>query len=482
MRNIINTILSLFLAMTLQGCTEWLNPGSEDRIMEDDLFKTEKGFITALNGVYLDMLDRNLYGGKLTCELSDVLAQLYDCSAENHKYNALWRFNDESKRNFVTSIWSKCYYNLNAINTILENCESRKSILSDRYYHVIKGEAFALRALLHFELLRIFGPIYCLEPHAESIVYMESSNLYLRPLLKASDVAEHILADLECAELCLENMDPIIDDGPLHSSSVNGESNAMRYRTVRMNYYAVLALTARVALYCDLKEKALTYAERVIEEAQIQKKWFHFATRQQVEGNGAEGADRVFQSEILFGLHNVKRSTLYEGIFSNQLSLLTVLRPNEIMLSYYYDDLVNDLRLNQWKILRDGGSVVEEKKSLYFVKYEDVSDNGEGYATLMPIIKLSEMYLIIAECAPSYQKRFAALNAIRSARNINNYDDLYKFDKMVEMEFRREFIGEGQLFWFYKRRNAETINSYREYMQEFTMEKNIIYSLCLRAK
>lgn len=60
----------------------------------------------------------------------------------------------------MSGCWNRSYALLNNVNTILEHCESDRNVLDDTYYHMIKGEALALRALLHFELFRIFGPSY----------------------------------------------------------------------------------------------------------------------------------------------------------------------------------------------------------------------------------------------------------------------------------------------------------------------------------
>ena len=38
---------------------------------------------------------------------------------------------------------------------------------------MIIGEAMALRAFLHFDMLRLFGPVYKLHPEMESIPYNE---------------------------------------------------------------------------------------------------------------------------------------------------------------------------------------------------------------------------------------------------------------------------------------------------------------------
>ncbi|MEG2556778.1 MAG: hypothetical protein RSA53_11915, partial [Odoribacter sp.] len=82
------------------------------------------------------------------------------------------------------------------------------------------------------------------------------SKIEVRPLLPANEVYEKIKADLKAAESYLQKSDPIITEGALFS--IGGyDGNDMRYRNLRMNYFAVQALLARVALYCDEKPLAL---------------------------------------------------------------------------------------------------------------------------------------------------------------------------------------------------------------------------------
>ena len=84
------TVIFSFLLFLLStsSCKEWLRTDSEDRIMEDALFSNEAGFYTALNGVYIGLLNTNLYGQKLTTSTFDILAQYYDTSKplNTHKH------------------------------------------------------------------------------------------------------------------------------------------------------------------------------------------------------------------------------------------------------------------------------------------------------------------------------------------------------------------------------------------------------------
>ena len=78
----------------------------------------------------------------------------------------------------------------------------------------------------------------------------------------------------------------------------------------------------------------------------------------------------------------------------------------------------------------------------------------------MPLIKMSEMYYMAAECLNARGQRKKAielLNEVRKSRGIaesNNLPltlDQEKVTKEIEKEWRKEFLGEGQLFYFYKR-------------------------------
>ena len=89
----------------------------------------------------------------------------------------------------------------------------------------------------------------------------------------------------------------------------------------------------------------------------------------------------------------------------------------------------------------------------FFVKYGDVADNGFEFAKLLPMIRMSEMYLIKAECTKDYK----ALNPIRKARNIPQLKSNIGLNGYIEDEYVREFIGEGQLFWYYKRKGITSI-------------------------
>ena len=248
----------------------------------------------------------------------------------------------------------------------------------------------------------------------------------------------------------------------------------MAYRSMRLNYYAVRAYIARLALYIGDRETALSYAKSVIKETQEDNQWFPLITR--AAATTPMKQDRIYQSEILFGLYNLKRGTIFDNTFSNKMGNNVVLRPSSDNIEALYEDntKLNDWRYTeQWMTLKDPDG--NEQK--YFVKYMPVDDTdasgvSQGYTYIVPIMRISEMYLIVAECETDETEAFSYLNKLRAARGIAMVEPGPDRQKLVEAEFRREFIGEGQLFWFYKRLNLTEIPSCTNFNEMVAMQES----------
>ncbi|MDE5612912.1 MAG: RagB/SusD family nutrient uptake outer membrane protein, partial [Odoribacter sp.] len=154
--------IAILPLLLLSSCNNWLKIEPDDRVMEQKLFSSREGFITALNGVYIEMSSSVLYGGQMLV-IPDILAQYYTAAMPNeHRYVHFSNFNygQQSVKSAYQSIWEKYYTLIVNCNTILEHCDEGREVLGEEYYNVVKGEALALRAFFHFEVLRIWGPVY----------------------------------------------------------------------------------------------------------------------------------------------------------------------------------------------------------------------------------------------------------------------------------------------------------------------------------
>lgn len=449
MKKNIAVILAISLVFTMASCKKWLEINPEDRIMEEKLFSNREGFITALNGVYIEMNNTTLYGGNMQVDIFDVMAQYYLTKGEHaYQYYAKYDYEQASLKSTFDNIWIQYYKQIANCNTIIEQCDLKKGMLGEEYYNLIKGEALGLKAFFHFELLKIFGPVFSEDREMISIPYRETAELVITPLLKASEVKERIIRDFTEAEELLAKSDPVIHEGPLFSENPAGNGNDFRYRTVRLNYYAVQALIARASLYFGDKIKAAEYAGKVIKEVHTDKNWFPFI----LESSNPQTDDRVYQSELLFATYNMKKPDIFKNRFSNSLNDLGVLRMDETMLDHLFE--TGDYRFrHQWETLKNP----DDKQQLYFIKYKDVTvaNNAEAqlktYRYLVPLVRIIEMYYIMAEVEPNTSKALEYLNKARSARNLPDITGVADIDAEIEKEYRREFAGEGQLFFYYKR-------------------------------
>ena len=233
------------------SCSNFLDVQPKNVQSEKQLFAARGGFYTAVNGVYDKLSSASLYGGNLSYSLVDVIAKCYEPMTSSMYFQALVTasYSESFIETQLSSIWREAYNAILNCNVIIENVDKNEGILSEQEAALIKGEMLAVRACLHFDMLRLFGPVYKNDPTALSIPYNESSQVSVLPLLPIDSILEYkILRDLQQAERLIEGNDPIIENGPM-ASLEDDQDVYLRYRQLRFNYYAILGLMARVYLY-----------------------------------------------------------------------------------------------------------------------------------------------------------------------------------------------------------------------------------------
>lgn len=463
---------SLLLAGSLSSCSDWLAVDMEDSILENKLFETTNGYLSVLNGAYTKMNVN--YSSTLSMGVIDVMAQYYNVSQNsNHSYYAYANFNFEQFKSTSNNLWTTQYAIISDLNALLEHCNDPQSALSSTYANYVKGEALALRAFFHFDLLRIYGPIYNEESAGVlTIPYQETSATDIQPLLPACEVMAKVIGDLTAAADLLKE-DRIRTDGVMNSDAEDvNEDNSLRYRQYRMNYYAVQALLARAYLWMGDRENAYRIAKALITENQ-EKEVFPWTAKNQVT---TSNSDRVFSSEVIFSLYNTSRVNLYNSMFKNTVSTTSILTfkgdsmeegAEENKLTKYFDDLGDLRREYMWSVEEveqtdENGGVTGVTTALCCYKYADVGLANCRY--MIPLIRMSEVYLIAAECSDNVEEAMEYINAIRTARNCVRlaYDESTTADAVktyITKEFMREVIGEGQLFFYYKRNAMESVLS-----------------------
>lgn len=440
------------------SCDSWLEVKPYDKISEGELQKSEEGYQKMLNGIYIDLNSDALYGQSLSVEMIEVMGGAYAIGTDNsvwgnYKDLSNYQYGTEYWRNRLDQTWNKAYALILNCNKILENIDQNQDLFTGGNYYAVKGEALALRAMLHFDMLRLFGPVYAKDSDKKAIPYYNKQTNSPEPILTAKEVAEKVVADLEEARILLAN-DPVKTEGTLMSGSQDGTSNFMRYRALRLNYYAVEALLARVNLYMGNKTEAFKYATDVIKTAD--QGIFPFVDKSLVIGSPAD-PDRIFSSEVLFALTNTSRSKIHKNFNDPSRLPNYVFRMDDNLMSNivyggaattggYQDDY------------RYRANWIATGSNRYFYKYSDMVANGSIQNTMIPMIRLGEMFLIAAESqSDNLANGVQYVNALRRNRGVANLQTLTS--DLLKYEYIRELYGEGQLFYLYKRLNSDIITS-----------------------
>ncbi|MNL41379.1 SusD family protein [compost metagenome] len=121
----------------------------------------------------------------------------------------------------------------------------------------------------------------------------------------------------------------------------------------------------------------------------------------------------------------------------------------------YYDNAAEDFRYLYWFAENNEGN-------FFLKKYAQRTEAAwpVAYRNKMPMIRLPEMYFIAAEAlkATNITKAAELINTVRTHRGLTNVSiNAGNFDAVLLQEFRKEFIGEGQLFFYHKRKNTPRI-------------------------
>ena len=450
--------LLIIVMAGLVSCKKWLDVTPQSDIAQGVLFSTQAGFEEALNGVYSRCAQEDSYGKEITCGFLDVLAQNYvitNLDPQAYRQTSMYNYNDEHFISRRDDAWKALYAAIANSNLILHHIDGKRDVFTGREYELIKGEALALRAYLHFDLLRLFGPSYVNDPSALAIPYVVDFTNKITPMSTVRGVIDTAIKDLTAAKELLKISDPILDAGykvgyPVKDSSTE-ESGLLflQNRRHRMNYYAVCGELARIYLYKGDKVNALANALEVINSNK-----FPWTRQNDFLNPDDEKKDRILYRELVFAWYIPNTSGALNSRFRDGENALFITSSEGQNLYETGGVGGEDFRFKQWFSEKSGGLGTR----LQLEKYYRDGDANIHYQ-VAPALRLSEIYYIAAECTFDTDpvKAWGYFNTVRFYRGIGSAitDEPSKDVFMTELvkECRKEFYGEGQIFYMYKRLN-----------------------------
>lgn len=447
------------------GCSDWLDVKPRTEMREDEVFQTEDGFKQALIGAYIQMASSDLYGKNMTMYFPEILAQNFKTLSYQRNteyYIEHWDFESTNVESLIDGIWKAYYKVIVHLNNILGHIDEAKDIFSYGNYELVKGEALGLRAFLHLDLLRMFGPIpneaasgKLAIPYAEEM--SKDPNLF--QTLAYAEVCEKIIRDLDAAEELLKH-DPLVegnnyDLNDWYQNEGEPTDDWQYFRQQRFNYYAVKGTKARYYHWIGDETNAVKYAKEVIDSEK-----FRLANENDYNGVNYDYENSlVMLSEHLFGLNVPDLQDIVQPLFKDEEPALSIEYSDDIALAY--ENSTSDIRNKPnryWQTVNMGWDTYN-----YFLKY--TGNDDVAASDCVPLLRLAEMYFILIEDSAigtvnEYWRSFILARGLSENLEGTLTSEEAIRDRM-EKEYRKEFMGEGQMFYFYKK-HAYTAYSWPE--------------------
>ena len=238
-------LLSLVLCSLLfASCKKVLEVVSPNAVADNTIFNSVNGLHNARIGMYSSLQDKGYYGGYFP-----LLAECYTDNGSTGGYDVIDLNNIAAKKVdpaniFVQGIYQAVYNSIYTANKIIGNIDKVPGLADDEKSNTL-GEALFVRALGHFDLLRMFGEHWD-KTSAYGVSLAISTDKSSTPIARSTvdNSYKQIIADLQQSITKLNTF------------------NGNQYASVT----AAKALLARVYLYYGDNAKAASLATDVIND------------------------------------------------------------------------------------------------------------------------------------------------------------------------------------------------------------------------
>jgi starch-binding outer membrane protein, SusD/RagB family len=426
MKNIKNIILLLSLVL-LSSCNGFLEKAPILDQSTDITMSTYAGLNSAVAGAYGPLYSTTWYGADyvITGEMrSGNGRREADGDFQSNRY--IGDYNWNYSEDVTSGMWGMAYYVISAVNNVLANLEGKEAEgVTTQDLNNLKAECLFLRALSHFDIVRLYGQPYTSGATTLGVPVVLVTDPNGKPARNTvEEVYKQIVTDLLDAEAA-------IDPTYTRKGVVDVKSSA--------DIYSIQALLARVYSSMGDWANAAKYASKVIDS----KKFNVWTPEQYLTAWSKNIADK--DGEVIFEVYG-KKSNEYYGSWEN---IQYVTSPegyadagvSKDVTSLYTATDVRAKLLTTDKNNASGGL-------LWSKKYAGKGDGTPDCSNII-VLRLSEMYLIRAEAAingaETGSTAEADINAVREKRGLSSILAASKAD--IQKEYRLEFLYEGHYFF-----------------------------------
>lgn len=367
-------ILLLTSTLSIQSCDNMLDIDPKDAVSDDHIYRSVKQFEYGVLGTYTELnIEYNTLIGSIMaddCQLAPSNAGVNSYAVNINR----WTFSADD--DLLHQIWLDYYHSIYKINILLENIH-RVPVTSEaetQKLAELKSELHGLRALVHFELHRVFGQSEYLGTNASTIPYKTSSDVNEKPSkLTIVDFYKQLWSDFK--------------DAQEHLSTES---------TIRLSHDAIMALGARIALYNKEYTRAIQYTTELLNK-------YPLASATEFEGIWEDTSN----AEIIFKLKRNNDDNIRPNIFWYDFSSGKTLYFASKKLRNLFDPH-NDLRYEHYFSIENDDVISKYDGSAFNDRINDYK-----------VFRISEMYLIRAEASlmlGNVQGASADINTLRENR------------------------------------------------------------------
>jgi starch-binding outer membrane protein, SusD/RagB family len=376
MKNI--TFIFIMSLWILSSC-DVLDVNPMHSIPADEAITNANDVARAVNGCY-DSFQSASYYGRNYLVAGDLSADILSWTGTTAGYNQMDNNSLLADNVIVEGMWSSMYNALNRINNVIVQIPNLTELTDNEAIEVdyLLGELYFLRALSHFNLVRMFGPV----PIRIAPVTASDEDLNV-PRRSVDDVYNQIFEDITTAETLIR------------TEIIRGKASLA----------AVLALKARASLYyynysnqASRLVDAVNAATAVIDDFGLE-----IETSFSLLFDGTSTKESIFEIEF----NEQDRNRLAEYFFPTALSGRREFAPKQAFFdSFEETDIRRDV------IIGKAGN------DLYAKKYHDIEKGTDN----VYVFRIAEMHLIRAEA-----------NAIREMELTLVQSDINKIRERAEL-------------------------------------------------
>ena len=375
-------LLTALCVVLFASCEGFLDVVPSNSAPAETSITTAADAEVVMNGIVSKMTSASYYGRNFIM-YGDAKGGDLTIRSQGRGLDALYVFNHSASSNSYSGYWTQIYHCLAQVNNLLLNIDKiAEAGTMTSALESYKGQALTLRALMYFDLVRLYGKPYNMDKSAYGVPL----------ILEPQDAsAEPTRASVE--QVYAQIVKDLTDGAPLLS-----KSKAKGY----VNYYANMALQAKVYLYMENYASALAAAETVINS----KVYTLYSNANWVSSWAAEfNTESIFELAMYLDESDLGTGSL--GFYLRRSKHGSTSAMGWFMASDYWIARMNeDPEDVRWGIMSYDESYsdtgVYRNGSCY--KYSgstSLSGDGKGSSTAVNIkvIRLSEVYLIAAEAA-----------------------------------------------------------------------------------